>query len=227
MTAAARWSANIACLSPQSAPRKGLKNEKPIQWEQQMKIIDSSIKKTALAFCVIAAVLAAGCASPSTEPEAATNPDFAIATTEYSDLAVKSLTAYAQLDFDAWAATMSDDVEFYFPDGDSGTRTSVIGKPAVLEWFKNWKATSGIQSMSYLNHVDIPVISKAPNPYTGLMGTSVLSYFSNEMVFSGATVRIRMNFVMYFDSAKLINRVYTYYDRAGLIEATGKNVLKK
>jgi len=191
-----------------------------------MKSLNSFMKPTLLALCVIATASASGCASPAEGPAAA-NPDYEIGTTEYSDLAVKSLSAWTQLDFDAWAATMSDDAEFYFPDGDAGTRTSLIGKTAVLDWWNNWKTTSGIQSMSYLNHVDIPVVAKVANPYTGLTGPLVLSYFSNELVYSGATVKLRMNVVMYFDSAKRISRVYTYYDRTGILEATGLNVLKK
>ncbi len=173
-----------------------------------MKSLDSFMKQTALTLCVIAAA----CAAPAEGPAAEENPDY---------------DAWTQLDFDAWAATMSDDVEFYFPDGDAGTRTSLIGKAAVLDWWNNWKTTSGIQSMSYLNHVDIPVIAKVANPYTGLTGPMVISYFSNELVYGGATVNLRMNVVMYFDPAERINRFYTYYDRTGILEATGTNVLNE
>lgn len=174
---------------------------------------------------VALSIMAAACSPSPAEGPAATNPDYEIGTTDYSDLAVEALTAWMQLDFDAWGAMLSDDVEFYFPDGDAGTRTSLIGKAAVLDWWKNWKETSGIQSMTYLNHVDIPVVAKVSNPYTALTGPLVISYFSNELVYSAATVKIRMNVVMYFDSARLINRVYTYYDRTGILEATGTNVL--
>jgi hypothetical protein len=202
-------------------------NETPNQQEEKMKSIELFMKQTILALCVIAAAFTSGFAAPVEGPVAEANPDYEIGTTEYSDLSVKSLSAWTQLDFDAWAATMSDDVEFYFPDGDAGTRTSLIGKAAVLKWWNNWKTTSGIQSMSYLNHVDIPVIAKVANPYTGLTGPLVISYFSNELVYGEGTVKVRMNVAMYFDSAKRINRFYTYYDRTGILEATGTNVLKE
>jgi hypothetical protein len=188
-----------------------------------MKSLDSVMKQVALTLCVIAAA----CAAPAEGPTGEENPDYGIGTTEYSDLAVESLSAWTQLDFDAWAATMSDDVEFYFPGGDAGTRTSLIGKAAVLDWWNNWKATSGIQSMSYRNHVDIPVIAKVANPYTGLTGPMVISYFSNELVYSVGPVNVRMNVVTYFDDAKLINRFFTYYDRTGILAATGTNVLNE
>ena len=191
-----------------------------------MKGLNSLVTQPALGLCVIA-VFASGCATPAEKPTTATNPHYEIGGTEYSDLAVTSLSAWAQLDLDAWAVTMSDDAEFYFPDGDAGTRTSLIGKAAVLEWWRNWKTTSGIQSMTYRDHVEIPVIAKVTNPYTGLTGPLVISYYSNELAYRGATVKLRMNVVMYFNSAKLINRVYTYYDRTKIIAAMRTNILAK
>ena len=191
-----------------------------------MSHLNSLLKHPALGLCLIA-VFAAGCAAPGGEAATATNPYYDIGTTEYSDLAVASLTSWTALDFDAWGATMSDDVEFYFPDGDAGTRTSLIGKAAVLEWWNNWKATSGIQSMTYRDHVDIPVIAKETLPYTGLRGPLVISYFSNELVYSGGTVKLRMNVATHFNAEKLIDRFYTYYDRTQIIAATGANILAK
>ncbi len=189
-----------------------------------MNYLNSLLKQPALGLCVIA-VFASGCATPAEKPATATNPHYEIGATEYSDLAVKSLSSWTQLDFDAWAATMSDDAEFYFPDGDAGTRTSLIGKAAVLDWWRNWKKTSGIQSMTYRDHVDIPVIAKETLPYSGLRGPLVFSYFSNELVYSGATVNLRMNVAIHFNSEKLIDRFYTYYDRTKIIAATGTNIL--
>ena len=191
-----------------------------------MNIATRSLQRRALGVCVIT-MLASGCAPPEEQPAPPTNPYYDIGTTEYSDLAVRALTSWAQLDFDAWGATLSDDVEFYFPDGDAGTRTSLIGKDAVLEWWRNWKATSGIQSMTFRDHVDIPVIAKETLPYSGQKGPLVTSYFSNELVYGGATVNLRMNVVVHFNPAMLIDRVYTYYDRTKITQATGTNILTK
>ena len=192
----------------------------------KMTTLSFILKQRVLALCVIAMGFLSGCGSSTEDTAVAVNPDYDIGTTEYSDLAVKSLSAWTQLDIDAWASTMSDDVEYYFPDGDTGTRTSLIGKTAVLDWWNNWKMTSGIQSMSYVDHADIPIVQKTPNPMSGLPGQVVISWFSNELVYSAATVNIRMNVVTYFDSTKLINRFYTYYDRSGILEATNTNVLE-
>lgn len=176
---------------------------------------------------LLAAVVAAGGESPAAAAVPAKNPHYDIGASEYSDLAVKSLTHWTRLDFDAWGKTLSDDVEFYFPDGDAGTRTTLKGKAAVLNWWRNWKQTSGVHAMTYRDHVDIPVVAKETLPYSGLRGPMVISYFSNELDYSGRKVAIRMNVVLHFTSAKLVDRVYTYYDRTKIIEATGKNILAK
>lgn len=187
---------------------------------------------------ILSVTLLAACSSPSEKPAttkpattenqaAVINPNYEIASPEYSDLAAKSLTSFANLDFEAWTATMSDDVVFYFPDGDAGTRTELSGKKAILDWWNNIKQSSYITQMTYLNHVDMPVIAKHNLPYTDLSGVFVISYFSNELIVNGKSVKLRMNVTVHFNANKLIDRVYTYYDRTKIVEAAGKNVLEK
>ena len=89
---------------------------------------------------------------------------------------------------------LAEDVEFYFPDGDAGTRTKLSGKSNVLDWWKNWKETSGVQSMTYTDNVDVPIIAKETMAYSGLTGVMLISYFSNEIVYQEGTVKLRMNF---------------------------------
>lgn len=192
-----------------------------------------SFPKKQLFVLSLFALLASGCASPTEEKPAvaeeetsAVNPDYEIASPEYSELAVKALTNWMNLDFEGWTSAMSEDVVFYFPDGDAGTRTELAGKEAVLDWWNNWEQTSGIQSMTYANHVEIPVIAKDTLAYSNLTGVFVISYFSNELNYSGTTVNLRMNITVHFNSDKLIDRVYSYYDRTKIIQATGKNILE-
>ena len=145
---------------------------------------------------------------------------------EYSALAAKALEHLSKFEFDAWGTMLADSVEYYFPDGDVDTRTKLVGKQAVLDWWKNWQNTSGIQSMtmSLPNHIPVEAI-KAPN-MTGLPGIYVFSFISNEMVYGSKKVSLRMNFSVHFNQDKLIDQYYTYYDRAPIIEAMGKNILK-
>jgi hypothetical protein len=186
-----------------------------------------------IGICGIAISLT-GCTSSTSSPETTTmvetttaviNSKLEIASEEYADLAEKCLDIFTQFDFDAWATMLSDDVEYHFPDGDKGTRTTLVGKEAVVKWWKNWKETSGIESMTYKDHSEIPINSKTVSSYTGLSGVTVLSYFSNELVFNGNPVNIRMNMAIHFNSDKKIDRFYAYYDRTKIIEAMKKNIL--
>ena len=157
----------------------------------------------------------------------AVNPSLEIASPEYSKLAVEALTYLTSMDIDKWVSMMSDDVEFSFPDGDVSTRTKLTGKKAVADWWNNWKKTSGVKSMTYEKHVEIPVNSKEVNPSTGLTGVTVISYFSNNMNINGSPVPLRMNFSAHFNKDKKIDRYYTYYDRTKIVQAMGSNILEK
>jgi hypothetical protein len=194
------------------------------------------LKLTKQALCLsLSVILLAACSSPSEKPtttenqptETVVNPDYEIASPEYSELAAKALTSWSKLDFESWTAMMSDDVVFYFPDGDAGTRTELAGKQMVFEWWNNWKQTSGIQSMTYKDHIDIPVNVKSTLAYSGLSGIMVFSYFSNELIYNRDPVNLRMNFVVHFNSNKKIDRVYSYYDRTKIVEKMKKNILDK
>lgn len=175
--------------------------------------------------CSIIALLIIGCESPPEKTTASINPSYEIASSEYSNLAVKALTALANFEFDSWGSMLADDVEFYFPNGDADTRTKLSGKSNVVAWWKNWKETSGVQSMSYTNNVDVPVIAKETMAYSGLTGVIVFSYFSNEIIYQEGAVKLRMNFVVHFNKDNLIDRYYTYYDRSGIVEIMNKNIL--
>jgi hypothetical protein len=150
-----------------------------------------------------------------------------IAPPEYAELASKALTYLTSLEIDKWVSMLSDDVEYNFPDGDEGTRTKLTGKAAVQSWWSNWVKTSGVRSMTMDRAVFIPINSSEKNPSTGLTGVSVISYYSNNMNINGTPVKIRMNFSAHFNKDKLIDRYYTYYDRAPIIAAMGKNILEK
>ena len=183
---------------------------------------------------VIAGVIISICFMTSTTNYAqssnkaqAVNPSYEIASPEYSKLAAEALTYLTNMDIDKWVLMMSDDVEFNFPDGDVDTRTKLTGKKAVADWWNNWKKTSGVKSMTFEKHVEIPVNSKEANPATGLSGVSVICYYSNNMDINGTHVRLRMNFSAHFNKDKKIDRYYTYYDRTKIVKAMGSNILEK
>ena len=159
-------------------------------------------------------------------PAAVTNPNFSIAPIEYSELSEKALNLFAKFEYDAWADMLADNIIYSFPDGDVDTRTRLEGKAAVLAWWKSWKEKSGIESMTIteLNHFPLNVTAQ---PKGGAQtGNYDFVYFSNNMVFGGKPVALRMNFAVHFNDQKKIDRYVTYYDRSVIIKATGKNMLE-
>lgn len=160
-------------------------------------------------------------------PEVVTNPNFVIAPIEYTDLTLKALEHMSKFEFDAWGDMLSDNVKYSFPDGDIDTRTTLVGRDEVVKWWKNWKATSGIESMTMTEFNNLPINIIVQPKGGAMMGIYVISYFSNKMVFRGKPVSVRMNFTIHFNAEKKIDRYSTYYDRAVIIKATGVNVLDK
>ncbi|MBO0937196.1 hypothetical protein J2I47_11615 [Fibrella sp. HMF5335] len=183
---------------------------------------------------MIALSLVAGCDTVSTtetQPPAdtllaITNPLFTIAPTDYSTLAERSINHLAAFDFSAWEATLADDVAYDFPDGDQNTRTKLLGKATVVNWWRNFRHQSGIESMtmSEFNHFPLKVTGQAKGGAS--TGIYVLSYFTNALVFRGKATGVRMNFVLHFNAEKKIDRYVTYYDRTPIIAAMGgRNLL--
>lgn len=152
--------------------------------------------------------------------------NYEVASEKFSDLNQEALNRMAALDFDGWSEMLADDVQYYFPDGDADTRTVLEGKEDVVNWWKNWKQNTGIEKMSISNPVFIPVKANQKLNYSGLTGVIVLSYFSNEMVYNGQPVSVRMNFATHFNQDSLIDRYYTYYDRTPIINTVNANVLE-
>lgn len=152
--------------------------------------------------------------------------NYEVASERFSELNEEALDKMAALDFDGWGKMLADDVEYYFPDGDADTRTILKGKEEVVDWWKNWKETSGIEKMTFSNPVFIPVQANKKLNYSGLTGVIVLAYFSNEMVYNGQPVAVRMNFATHFNKDSLIDRYYTYYDRTPILNTVNMNVLE-
>ena len=183
-----------------------------------------------LSVAVIAfSVCGASCdtATKNTKTATTTNPLFAIAPADYTVIAEKALTQLANFDYDAWGQMLADNVEYSFPDGDNDTRTKLIGKAAVVGWWKGFQKDSGISSMtmSEFNHFPLDITGDPKG--SAVKGFYVFSYFSNKMIFGGNSVGLRMNFVTHFNADKKIDRYITYYDRTPIIKAMGKNLLEK
>lgn len=151
--------------------------------------------------------------------------NYEVASERFSDLNDEALDRMSSLDFDAWGELLADDVEYYFPDGDADTRTILKGKKEVIDWWKNWKETTGIDTMKFTDRVHIPVQANQRLNYSGLTGVIVISYFSNEMIYNGQPAHVRTNVAVHYTKDSLIDRFYTYYDRTPILEVVNANVL--
>lgn len=151
--------------------------------------------------------------------------NYEVASERFSDLSDEALDRMSSLDFDAWGEMLAENVEYYFPDGDADTRTVLQGKKEVLEWWKDWKRNTGIDSMKFTDRVHIPVQANHELNYSGLTGVIVISYFSNEMIYNGQPAQVRTNVAVHYTEDSLIDRFYTYYDRTPILEVVNANVL--
>lgn len=185
------------------------------------------MRKTVNYFKNISLCLALAIATCSFATVQAQQANFEIAQQEYVTLAEQALNQMVKFDFDAWAGMLSDDVEFWFPDGDNNTRTKLVGKKAVIDWWKKWKATSGIQSMTMEEATFLPVNVLKATGTIKLTGNIVYSFFSSKFVFTTGTANLRLNFIAHFNADKKIDRYITYYDRAPIIKAMGIDLLQK
>lgn len=152
--------------------------------------------------------------------------NYEVASERYSQLTDEALNRMSALEFDSWGEMLSRDVEYYFPDGDYGSRTVLRGKNSVLYWWENWRETSAIDSMKFTERVHVPVQANKKLNYSGLTGVIVISYFSNRMVYNGQPVSVRTNTAMHFDDDSLIDRIYTYYDRTPILNTVQANALE-
>lgn len=158
-----------------------------------------------------------------TRPETGSN--YEVASVRYAEMNERAMTHMANFEFDEWSKMLAEDVEYYFPDGDAN-RTVLKGKEEVVSWWKNWKETSGIDKMEFVDIVTIPVKANQELNYSGLTGVITITYFSNRMNFNGQPVHIRSNSASHFNEDTLIDRIYTYYDRTPIIETVDNNILE-
>ncbi len=152
--------------------------------------------------------------------------NYEVASERFSDLNDEALDRMSSLDFDAWGEMLAENVEYYFPDGDADTRTILKGKKEVVEWWKEWKKNTGIDTMTFTDRVHIPVQANHELNYSGLTGVIVISYFSNEMIYNGQPVQVRTNVAVHYTEDSLIDRFYTYYDRTPILKVVNANVLE-
>lgn len=137
--------------------------------------------------------------------------DYEIASPVYATLAEKSLDLLSSFEFDSFAMMLSDNVEYVFPNGEK-----ISGKTALINYWKNYKNTSGIESMQIINANYLPVDTHLKPKGDENAGVKVFADFTNKMVFQDKEIDVRMNFHLHFNKEKMVDKMTTYYDSSWL-----------
>lgn len=187
------------------------------------------MKKLAILICLLPflGMLSMGCNYMKAQEKKNNSAQFEIAPQEYVTLTEKAIGHIEKFEFPAWYEMMADDMEFYLPDGDEGTRTALIGKKANMEFWNSYQEKSGNDKMVITNPVYIPLVSKSELNYSKLTGAMVVAYLSNEFHYGAEKAKVRMNWGFHYNADKKIDRIYTYYDRTPIIEAAKRNFISK
>ena len=192
-----------------------------------MKILINKLILTPFFLGVLFLLQSCGETNTSTNPTApAEIPDVVSASPEYADIVNKFFEAACRFDFDVMYENFTDDAVQYWPDGTIESRTKITGKAETVAWWKKWQSTSGVEKMEITNIKLIPLQVNKPLKYYNVVGTAVLAYFDNLMVYKGQPTSVRMHWVFTFDDDKKITRVFSYYDRTGIIETVKANLIK-
>ncbi|MCF0054260.1 hypothetical protein [Dyadobacter sp. CY356] len=173
----------------------------------------SIIQRSSMDFTFIVILMFIGitCSSDRSIKESITE-----ASSAYGILAEKSLDLMAEFDFETWGTMLSDSVVYYFPNGDEASGQKLIGKTALLAWWKNYITVSGIRSMSIENASYVPICIEK-NARSGVLpGNQVIACFLNKMIYENGVVSVKMNFIIHFDKNKMIDGYYTYYDMTAI-----------
>ncbi|WP_159467044.1 hypothetical protein [Dyadobacter sp. 3J3] len=146
----------------------------------------------------------------------------------YAILAEKSLDVMADFDLETWGTMLSDSVVYYFPDRNERTTNKLTGKSALLAWWSNYIAVSGIKSMTIENAHYVPICIEKKGKKGELPGIQVIAYFSNNIIYEKGSVSVKMKFIIHFDENKLIDGYQTYYDTSRIVNMQkDKNIAGK
>jgi hypothetical protein len=143
-----------------------------------------------------------------TPNELSTNENpYKIASPDYAVLAEKTLNFLADFEFDSFASMLADDVEYEFPDG-----KKIVGKTTLIDYWKNYKSISGLESMKILSANYLPIAAHLKPNGVGIESVKVITDFTNKLTFSKKEISIKMNFSFHFNDAKMIDKIITNYD---------------
>jgi hypothetical protein len=145
-------------------------------------------------------------------------PAVEVASPTYSIIVEESLNLMQDFDFDGLGKHFADDVEWYWPNGGMESRSIIKGKQHVINFWKDWRATSGVESMQFYNSDFMPLRTNKSTDQYNIVGVVVLYYGDITIYGKNGSTTVRQHIVFSFNDDKKIQKVFSYYDRTGITQ---------
>jgi hypothetical protein len=136
----------------------------------------------------------------------------------YAIIVEESLNILQDFDFDELDTYFANDVEWYWPNGGMESRSIIKGKKNVINYWKDWRATSGVESMQFYNSDFMPLKTNKSNDQYNIVGVVVLYYGDITIYGKAGSTTVRQHMVFSFNKDKKIQKVFSYYDRTGITQ---------
>jgi hypothetical protein len=145
-------------------------------------------------------------------------PAVEAASQKYANIVEECLNVMQDFNFDGLGVYIADDVQWYWPNGGMETRSIIKGKENVINFWKNWRATSGVESMQFYNSDFMPLRTNRSNDQYNVVGVVVLYYGDITIYGKAGSTIVRQHLVFSFNDDDKIKNIFSYYDRTGIVQ---------
>ncbi|MFB0904174.1 MAG: nuclear transport factor 2 family protein [Nonlabens sp.] len=171
-----------------------------------------------LLFCSVFILSCLGTKEKEVDVVVTDQPAVEVASPTYSIIVEESLNLMQDFDFDGLGKHFADDVEWYWPNGGMESRSIIKGKQHVINFWKDWRATSGVESMQFYNSDFMPLRTNKSTDQYNIVGVVVLYYGDITIYGKNGSTTVRQHIVFSFNDDKKIQKVFSYYDRTGITQ---------
>lgn len=145
--------------------------------------------------------------SPAEQDRSSSLAPYAISTTAYAVLAEKAIMYQFDFNWNGFADMLAEEVEYVPAD----SLRPLVGKPAVVAYWRQWPQRSGLCSVRLSGFTHIPLQINTPLPLPGKTGVYVISYCTAELRYAdGRRHACRLNLCCHFDASKRIDRYMVF-----------------
>jgi hypothetical protein len=171
-----------------------------------------------LLFCSVFILSCLGTKEKEVDVVKTEQPAVEEASQTYAIIVEESLNILQDFDFDELDTYFANDVEWYWPNGGMESRSIIKGKQNVINYWKDWRATSGVESMQFYNSDFMPLKTNKSNDQYNIVGVVVLYYGDITIYGKAGSTTVRQHMVFSFNKDKKIQKVFSYYDRTGITQ---------